>query len=101
MKITRREAIKLGLMGSGSLLLPFGYQSPAFAQFSPQIKPFELPFRTPPVLEPVRSDSTTDYYEMTMKKARVEILPGLTTEIWGYNGILPGPIIRQQGGASK
>lgn len=98
MKITRREAIKLGLMGSGSLLLPFGYQSPAFAQFSPQVKPFELPFRTPPVLEPVRSDATTDYYEITMKKARVEILPGRTTEIWGYNGILPGPIIRQQGG---
>lgn len=98
MKLTRREAIKLGLIGSGSLLLPFVKQEPAFAQFSPQIKPFELPFRTPPVLQPIRSDATTDYYKITMEKAQVEILPGLKTEIWGYNGITPGPTIRQQQG---
>jgi FtsP/CotA-like multicopper oxidase with cupredoxin domain len=95
MKITRREAIKLGLIGSGALLLPLGSQRPAFAQFSPQIKPFQVPFRTPPVLKPVRSDATTDYYEITMHKSQVEILPGLKTEIWGYNGITPGPTIRQ------
>ncbi|HEY9742235.1 MAG TPA: multicopper oxidase domain-containing protein [Coleofasciculaceae cyanobacterium] len=95
MKITRREAIKLGLIGSGTLLLPLGSQRPAFAQFSPQIKPFQVPFRTPPVLNPVRSDATTDYYEITMQKSQVEILPGLKTEIWGYNGITPGPTIRQ------
>ena len=95
MKITRREAIKLGLIGSGSLLLPLGSQRPAFAQFSPQIKPFQLPFHTPPVIKPVRSDETTDYYEITMQKSQVEILPGLKTEIWGYNGITPGPTIRQ------
>ncbi len=95
MKLTRREAIKLGLIGSGSLLLPFADQNPAFAQLSPQIKPFQLPFRKPPVLEPVRRDGTTDYYEITMEKAKVEILPGLKTEIWGYNGITPGPTIRQ------
>ncbi|HBB35519.1 MAG TPA: bilirubin oxidase [Cyanobacteria bacterium UBA8803] len=98
MKLSRREAIKLGLIGSGSLLLPLGYQSPAWAQFSPQIQPFQLPFRTPPVLKPVRSDETTDYYEITMQKARVEILPGLSTEIWGYNGITPGPTIKQPRG---
>ena len=98
MKLTRREALKLGLIGGGSLLLPWGVASPAWAQFSPQIKRFEQPFRLPPVLNPVRSDATTDYYEITMSKALVEILPGLTTEIWGYNGISPGPTIRQAGG---
>lgn len=95
MKLTRREAIKLGLISSGSLLLPLAEQPPAFAQFSPQIKPFQLPFRTPPELQPIRSDATTDYYQITMQKAKVEILPGLKTEIWGYNGITPGPTIRQ------
>jgi FtsP/CotA-like multicopper oxidase with cupredoxin domain len=97
-RLTRREALKLGLIGSGSLLLPWGFASPAFAQFSPQIDRFEQPFRIPPVLKPVRSDATTDYYEITIQKAEVEILPGLTTAIWGYNGMMPGPVIRQRGG---
>ncbi|MBD2578138.1 multicopper oxidase family protein [Oscillatoria sp. FACHB-1406] len=98
MKLTRREAIRLGIVGGGGLLLPFGYQPPAQAQFSPQVKRFDLPFRRPPLLQPVRSDDTTDYYEITMQKSRVEILPGKTTEIWGYNGMTPGPLIRQKGG---
>jgi FtsP/CotA-like multicopper oxidase with cupredoxin domain len=97
-RLTRREALKLGVIGSGSLLLPLGFASPALAQFSPQIKRFEQPFRTPPLLKPVRSDATTDYYEIKIEKAAIEILPGLTTEIWGYNGTAPGPTIRQAGG---
>jgi hypothetical protein len=76
MKITRREAIKLGLIGSGTLLLPLGSQRPAFAQFSPQIKPFQVPFRTPPVLNPVRSDATTDYYEITLLRNHDAEVPG-------------------------
>lgn len=35
MKITRREAIKLGLAGSGVLLSPFGFPDIAEAQLSP------------------------------------------------------------------
>lgn len=98
MKITRREAIKLGLLGGGSLLFPMGFPQPAFAQLSPQIPRFQVPLHIPPVLQPVRSDATTDYYEMTLQKSQVEILPGLITTIWGYNGITPGPTIRQRGG---
>ncbi|NER30063.1 MAG: multicopper oxidase domain-containing protein [Symploca sp. SIO1C4] len=108
MKITRREALRLGLLGGSFLLLPLGNQKPAWAQtrLSPQIQRFELSFHKPPVLEPVRRDATTDYYELTMEKSLVEILPGLMTEIWGYkgkipsiiNGISPGPTIRQRGG---
>ncbi len=97
MKITRREAIKLGLTGTGVLLSPLAFPGIATA-LSPQIPRFQQKFRVPPVLKPVRSDQTTDYYEITIKKSLVEILPGLKTEIWGYNGITPGPIIRQFGG---
>ncbi|MFB8791744.1 MAG: multicopper oxidase domain-containing protein, partial [Potamolinea sp.] len=98
MNITRREAIKLGLSSSGYLLLPPVLQTVAVNPFSPQIKPFGLPFRTPPVLKPVRSNSTTDYYEIVMQKSQVEILPGLKTEIWSYNGITPGPTFKQSRG---
>ena len=97
MNMTRREMLQWGLMGSGSLLLPWLNQAPAWA-LSPQIPRFQAPFRVPPVLKPVRSDEATDYYEITMQKSWTEIVPGFKTEIWSYNGISPGPTIRQAGG---
>ncbi|WP_009631681.1 multicopper oxidase family protein [Synechocystis sp. PCC 7509] len=95
--ISRRQALKLGALAGSSLLLPIAFQSRSYAGTagSPSVTPFTLPFRVPPVLNPVRSDSTTDYYEITMKKALVEILPKLKTEVWAYNGITPGPTIKQ------
>jgi FtsP/CotA-like multicopper oxidase with cupredoxin domain len=100
MKFTRREAIKLGAVGGGSLLVPWGWAEPALAQFSPQIPRFEQPFHIPPTLTPVRSDATTDYYEIKVKKALAQILPAPypQTKIWSYNGITPGYTIRQAGG---
>ncbi|HYW21207.1 MAG TPA: multicopper oxidase domain-containing protein [Nodularia sp. (in: cyanobacteria)] len=100
-KITRRDALKLGALAGGSLLLPttFLYRNQASIAGdadSPQPTRFAVKLPIPPVLNPVRSDATTDYYEITMKKARISILPGLTTEIWGYNGITPGPTIKQR-----
>jgi len=56
-------------------------------------EPFTAPLPVPPVLDPVRSDATSDYYEITQKVGRAEILPGLKTELWGYEGIFPGPTI--------
>jgi spore coat protein A len=52
-----------------------------------------MPFRIPPVLKPVRRDAITDYYEITQTRAMASILPDSKTEIWGYNGIFPGPTI--------
>lgn len=101
MTYTRRDLLRLGLIGGGSLLFPWGVAHPAWAALSPQIPRFQQPFRVPPVLQPVRSDQTTDYYEITMRKAPMEILPGLKAEIWGYNGMTPGPTIRQQGGSRR
>ncbi len=124
MKLNRREAITLGLTGVGGLLLPFDSSHSAYsetisdcsnclrgevspASFNPdelshQIPRFQSPFKRPPLLKPVSSyenrQRPIDCYEITMKKAQVEIIPGLKTEIWSYNGTLPGPIIRQRGG---
>ena len=33
-----------------------------------------------------------------MKPTFVEIIPGLPTEMWGYNGLVPGPTFRIQQG---
>ena len=79
------------------MLLPVVFQNRGYAQrVDERVEPFTLPFRTPPVLSPVRSDTTTDYYEIAIQSATVEFLPGRNTEIWGYNGIFPGPTIKQR-----
>ncbi|XGW00087.1 MAG: multicopper oxidase family protein [Leptolyngbya sp. BL-A-14] len=105
MKLTRREAIKL--VGSGALLSPFSFPQPAQALFSPSVPRFQEPLKRPPLLLPSKSNTTgtrpIDYYEITMQKAEVEILPGLKTKMWCYvgKGLAPsavGPIIRQRGG---
>jgi spore coat protein A len=52
---------------------------------------FRVPLPIPPVLKPVRSDATADYYSIRQKVGRAAILPGRTTEIWGYEGPFPAP----------
>ncbi len=109
MKLSRREFLKLGLVGGAGLFLPFGISgcgglfagnNSAEGSAGTLLKstarlpePFAAPLPVPPVLEPVRSDASTDYYEITQKVGRAEILPDLETEVWGYNGIFPGPTI--------
>ncbi|ASO21247.1 spore coat protein A [Actinoalloteichus hoggarensis] len=55
--------------------------------------PFQLPLAIPPVLAPVRTDAAADHYALTQRATTVEILPGVQTEIWGYDGRFPGPTI--------
>ena len=104
MKLTRREAIRLGLMGGGGLLLSQAQPDFAWAvaDLSPQIPRFERKFKHLELLPPVktyeRRERPLDVYEITMQKANLDILPGLTTEVWSYNGMVPGPLIRQRGG---
>jgi spore coat protein A, manganese oxidase len=62
------------------------------------LRPFAVPLRIPPVLKPVRRDGERDYYEVTMRRARVEILPGKKTTIWGFDGRFPGPTFKVRRG---
>ncbi len=108
MEISRRRFLKLGLMGGAALALPFGASAcspsgegstgtllPSRAKLP---GPFRVPLPVPPVLEPLRSDASADYYEMVQKVGRAEILPGLDTEVWGYGGIFPGPTVESRSG---
>lgn len=97
-RITRRDAIRLGLGAAASLTLPLigsGVAS-SFGVFERTAKAsrFELPLKIPAVLAPTRTDATTDYYEVVQRLAGQEILPGHTTPIWGYSGSFPGPTIK-------
>jgi spore coat protein A len=116
MRFSRSEFLRLGLVGGAGLILPFGTSGcgsisqgggnistessagAVLASAIPLPEPFTVSLPIPPVLRPSRSDSTTDYYKITQRVGRAEILPGLKTEIWGYEGILPGPTVETRRG---
>ena len=79
----------LGTAGSTGVLLRSRARLP---------EPFAVPLQMPPALKPTRQAAATDYYEISQRPGKVEILPGLETEIWGYNGIFPGPTIEARSG---
>src|SRR5437016_1727460 len=93
---TRRQVFKLGLLSASALLL----LNMAVAQGlqSPPVQPFVSSLVIPPVLAPVSSDDSQDYYELAMEETQVEIIPGTLTTIWAYNGLYPGPTIKARSG---
>ena len=100
-RFTRREVLKLGALGGAALLLPLERRARTQLAVAGRIpesrlpEPFQVPFPITPTLKPVRKSASTDYYQITMRANKVPILPGFpATEIWGYNGITPGPTIK-------
>jgi spore coat protein A, manganese oxidase len=104
MGLSRRELLKLGVFGSAALMLPaerVARTQLALTNRLPQSAlplPFTVPFAQPPVLSPVHTTATTAYYDIEQRQFAAEILPGLETTCWGYNGVTPGPtVVAQQG----
>lgn len=58
---------------------------------------FQVPLRIPPVLRPTRRDGR-DHYRVVMRKATAEILPGVRTPIWSFDGAFPGATIKAKRG---
>jgi spore coat protein A, manganese oxidase len=105
LELRRRELMKLGLFGSAALLLPMervARTELAIRNRMPQSRlpePFTIPFVKPAVAQPVgtRADGTV-VYDLTQESVMADILPGLKTEVWGYDKQVPGPtIVTQQG----
>jgi spore coat protein A len=103
MKSTRREL--LGLAGAAALILPF--ESACLSDRPPEKllrsrialpKPFQVRLPIPAVLQKSSSDENADCYDVTVKAGHAEILPGVQTPIWGYNGSFPGPTIAARSG---
>ena len=56
-------------------------------------KPFTRVFSTPNIAKPVFQSIDTDYYVMDMLPVDANIIPGMPTTMWGYNGEIPAPTI--------
>jgi spore coat protein A, manganese oxidase len=103
---TRRNVIRFGLLAGAAAAVPVDRAAASLSQWfleqpvdSPPVQSFAVPLRIPPVLLPTSSSATTDFYDITQRVARLQIVPGLApTTVWAYNGIVPGPTIRQQQG---
>lgn len=99
---SRREMLKLGLVGSAALAIPLEpiarTKRAGHLRESQLPKPFTVPFAVPPVMTPVRREAGRDLYEVTMAPTRAEILPGWKTRVFAYNGSVPGPTIQARKG---
>jgi spore coat protein A, manganese oxidase len=107
-ELSRRDVLKLGVLGSAALLLPIERvartKSAASGALDQSLLP-ALKFKAdlPPwaPMQPTVRDVLpgVDFYEMTMMEQAVDVLtvPGgkvyPKTRIWGYNGITPGPLL--------
>jgi len=59
---------------------------------------FQVPLPIPPVLKPVSTSGGADRYQITQREATLEILPGVRTSAWTYEGTFPGPTIESRRG---
>ena len=97
--MNRRDAVRLGLItgvtAAGVTLFhsnPVAGAGGASADnVLARIRRFREPLYVPVPLTPVRRSETVDYYQITQQRALQEFVPGLSTEVWGYNGLVPGP----------
>jgi len=108
MKVSRRDALKIGGLGAlgafGAATLPRGAM--LGAQVVPRLAPadmpvpFKMPFTSGPVLTPnaitrAPGGSMVKHYSVIERPVTVHILPnGQPTTFWGYNGQVPGPTIK-------
>lgn len=107
--MNRRKVLRLGAAAAGvgavgaawplagKLLTP-GQPGRLLRSQAPLPKPYRVPLPVPVRLAPVRTDATTDYYEITQQVADLHILPGLSTAAWTYGGSFPGPTIVSRSG---
>jgi spore coat protein A len=63
----------------------------------PLPEPFRVPLPIPAVARPTGTGGG-DRYELAQREADVELVPGTTTRVWGYEGTFPGPTIRARRG---
>src|SRR3954452_5990653 len=110
MQLSRRDVLKLGVLGSAALVLPMERVARTKLAEAGRLSPSQLPkpfvrdFLVPPVAQPVKrtlkDGRVVDYYDFVQETGQVQVLdaPFPKTTIWGYEGITPGPTIKVPAG---
>ena len=99
-RLTRRDALKVGAFGAAALALPLtvtlsgARASQIAANRIP--RPYTVPFDTPAELAPSGTKDGFPLYRIEQRQFTAEILPGVATDMFGYNSQFPGPTIRVQ-----
>ena len=107
MNLTRRELLQIG--GKISAAQAFGTLGPIGCSIGrPQptlirsrVHPpakFRAALPLLPVLKAVRDDGMSRYFDLRVKESTINILEGMKTTIWGYDGPFPGPTIEARAG---
>lgn len=84
-----RGSVPGAVAGSGE-----GRGSPA----GPPRGSYTVALAVPPVLRPDSTAGGVDRYEIRQLRGRQRMRPGGDTEVWGYDGVFPGPTIRARRG---
>jgi FtsP/CotA-like multicopper oxidase with cupredoxin domain len=94
----------MGVAGAASLPwgATLGAKAPSLLDPS-RMQPFRTRLVRPPVVRPTRSvrdrdGQWVDHFELTMRRTRAQVLPGLATTAFGYNGHVPGPTVKVRRG---
>jgi spore coat protein A len=107
-ELSRRQL--LGIGGALGLMAATGLSASAALSRHPPITgaelssavplppAFQVPLPLPSVLAPVSTSGGVDRYEITQREKTVEILPGVPTPLWTYEGTFPGPTIESRRG---
>ncbi len=105
MNVSRRTTLKVGafgLIGAAGLSLPAGrvLQAKSASRLAKANTPvpFRAEFVRPQRLSPVRAYRDADgvpvkQYTVFEKVGLADIVPGLSTPVYGYNGTAPGPTV--------
>ncbi|MEU8617679.1 multicopper oxidase domain-containing protein [Streptomyces sp. NPDC048623] len=93
--ITRRSVLGGALAAAGLPLLAPGAARAAGRTVPPA---FSVAMPVPPVLRPASCADGVDFYEVSIRKATAEILPGTATDVLTYDGHFPGPVIHARSG---
>src|SRR4051812_45602036 len=102
MNVSRRDLMKMSLLAGTAVALPFERSVSGLSALSSRIAtsalpaPFTTPFHIPQVIlpDPELSTGGTDFFRVSMQPTSAEIIPGLRTDLWGYNGQVPGPTFK-------
>ncbi len=107
MRLSRRNLLKgWASLAATRIVLPVGLTGcssarPLAALLRSEVPlPPEFQVELPilPVLKAHSNAGDADRYELSAKETKIEILPGLKTTIWGYDGRFPGPTIEAWSG---